>query len=97
MIGKIERMKSVAAAIAKLDRQLVTLGSEEQKKHTSLGNSGAINHSIGPASPLNALIPIVLHRCALWEDDGSVKSTGNRIECDEAPKEDFPLLARETK
>jgi hypothetical protein len=33
----------------------------------------------------------------LWEDNGSVNGTGDRIECDEAPKEDFPLLARQAK
>jgi hypothetical protein len=32
----------------------------------------------------------------LWEDNGRVKGTGNRIKCDEAPKEGFPLLACET-
>jgi hypothetical protein len=33
----------------------------------------------------------------LWEDNGGVYGTGNRIKGDEAPKKDFPLLARETR
>jgi hypothetical protein len=83
--------------LLKGDCQLITLGFEEQMKRTSLSNSGAINDRIGPASSLDALVPIVLHGCTLWEDNGSVNGTGDRIECDEAPKEDFPLLACQAK
>lgn len=96
-IGRIERIKSVAAAMAinhgislpKMPvRQMMTL--------TSLRYSQGIDGGVRPAMSFNRLIPIQCNRCTLREDNSRVNQTGQGVEHDKGPEENLPSLASRT-
>lgn len=94
--GRIERIKSVAAAIARSSQRGELLRDSQARVRTSLRNAGPIDHGIGPTMAVDLLVPVILDWSTLREYDSGVKRAGNGVECNEAPEKDCPFPVLET-
>ena len=62
-----------------------TVGPDNEEALTSLSYPCSIDCGIGPAVPLDAMVPIQLDRRALRENDSGVEQTDDGVESDEDP------------